>query len=186
MSAGDRDWSRQIGRAGRDLKGPNPLVVLWRWRWELLLPAALLTGTVRSIHIFGWPWTAATSLSVVVGVLCRAELRRWIRSRFWCVVTQHRLRTGFAEAWIQSRRGRLPMILWTFATPHGERIMVWCRAGTTMEDLLAERAVLLKACWGVHEMTITPHHRYPHVVYVDADRRPVARPVWPDERDDAT
>jgi hypothetical protein len=105
--------------------------------------------------------------------------RRLLIRRAWCIITPHRLRTGFAHAWIQSRRGRLPIILATTSQPFGERVALWCVAGTSAEDLLAARDVLMVACWAA-DLRIVRSQTYAHMVIVDLIRRAPDSPPDPE------
>jgi hypothetical protein len=103
---------------------------------------------------------------------------RWRETQtafLWRVVTPHRLRSGFAQAGVQSRRGRLPFIVRTTSEPFGERVTVWCPAGTSAEDFQSARALLRAACWAA-DVRIIPGQRHSHMVTVDVIRRgPVRR-----------
>ena len=105
--------------------------------------------------------------------------RRLLIKRAWCVITPHRLRTGCAHAWIQSRRGQLPIILFTTPQPFGERVTLWCVAGTSAADLIAARDVLIAACWAA-DIQIIRSRQHAHVVIVDVVRRPPDRPPAPE------
>ena len=93
----------EFGRAFVGVPRPNPVVVAWRWRYELCTAAtvALLAARVGPL------WTIASALAVAAAFAVLSPLQ----SRFWCIVTQHRLRTGLKQAWVFSRSGRLPMVL---------------------------------------------------------------------------
>ena len=65
----------------------------------------------------------------------------------WCVITPHRIRTGCTQAWVHTRDGHLPVVLYTVPAAFGERIWLWLRAGITTGDLEAARDVLRAACW---------------------------------------
>src|SRR5215207_1107975 len=129
-----RRANRMIATLHRALvppRRPNPVVVVWRWRYELTafagialavvaLPAAGTAGA-------GVAAVAASASLVVLGSW--PDGRRWIRARAWCVVTPHRVRTACAEAGIHSTRGRLPAVLSCSPRPHGERVVLWLPAG---------------------------------------------------------
>jgi hypothetical protein len=72
---------------------------------------------------------------------------------------------------VQTRRGRLPIILYTVPTDSGERVCVWCRAGITAADLIAARHVLAGACWAT-EVRVIPSPRYAHLVILEVIRNP--------------
>jgi hypothetical protein len=79
-----------------------------------------------------------------------------LRSRFWCIVTQHRLRTGLKQAWVFSRSGRLPMVLWTRPVREGEQVLVLLRAGMSAAELAEVAPVLAATCWA-REVRVDPH-----------------------------
>jgi len=138
----------EIGRAFVRLPRPNPLLVAWRWRYELVTAATLVLLTVR----VGALWTVLGGL--VVGAAF--AVFRPLRWRFWCIVSQHRVRTGFAQAWLHARAGRLPMILWTRPVREGEQLLVLLRPGLSAADLTAAAPVLAAACWA-REVRVEPH-----------------------------
>jgi len=122
---------------------PNPLLVGWRWRYELLLAGALAAGW----QLAGALWTVQCVLAVAMVTVSVPELRRRGRRRLWCVVTPHRVRTACKHAWVHSRTGRIPAVLWTRPAAEGEQLLLWCRPGTAAEDLEAARPALTTACW---------------------------------------
>jgi hypothetical protein len=154
---------------------PNPIVAAWRWRYELGLLTGLGFGSFAIVQALGVTWLIATWL--VLGAMFGVwpQGRRRLIQRAWCVITPHRLRTGCAHAWIQSRRGRLPIILFTTSQPFGERVTLWCVAGTTAEDLLAARDVLIASCWAA-DIRIVRSQNHAHIVVVDVIRRPPDQP----------
>lgn len=118
-------------------------------------PLVVGVGQDRSLGILGVaqrdPITQRADLDAAVvaaGALAALPaVRRLIRARFWCIVTPHRIRAGCAQEHIQTRRGRLPAVLWTSSRPHGERVLVWCRAGTAATDFDEVRDRLAAACF---------------------------------------
>ena len=156
---------------------PNPIVVGWRWRYELGLLAGL--GSFAIVQALGFVWLIATWIVLVAMFGGWPPGRRQLIRRAWCVITPHRLRTGCAHAWIQSRRGRLPIILFTTPQPFGERVTLWCVAGTSAEDLAAARDVLIAACWAA-DIRIIRSRNHAHLVIVDVIRRPLDRPPDPE------
>jgi hypothetical protein len=137
-----------FGRAFVRVRRPNPLVLAWRWRYELCAAAtaALLAARVGAL------WTVASALAVAAAVAVVPQLR-W---RFWCVVTQHRIRTGLTQAWVFSRSGRIPMVLWTRPVHEGEQLLLLLRPGLTAADLSAAAPVLAAACWA-REVVVVAH-----------------------------
>ena len=153
---------------------PNPIVLAWRWRYELGLLVGLGFGSFAIVQQ-GVAWLIATWLVLVAMFGAWPHGRRLLIRRAWCIITPHRLRTGCAHAWIQSRRGRLPIILFTTPQPFGERVTLWCVAGTTAVDLLAARDVLIAACWAA-DIQIVRSQSHAHIVIVDVIRRPPDQP----------
>jgi hypothetical protein len=107
------------------------------------------------------PW--ARALAVGAGLIAAAALwppaRQQLIARAWCIITPHRVRTGCAEAWIHSRRGKLPMVLLTTQQPFGERVHLWCRAGTSALDFESARPTLISACWARDiQVTVSLRH----------------------------
>ncbi|MFI7030712.1 hypothetical protein ACIBK1_18570 [Microbispora rosea] len=167
---------RLIERETSPVARPGPLVVLWRWRYE----ATLLVGGPAVVGVA--VRAAGPAVTIVAGslvgllVLLWPQARREVAGRFWCVVTPHRVRKACAEALIVSRRGKLPVILRTRPEPFGERLWVWCRAGTSPGDLERARDMIAAACWLAHEVRIARDPHRTSVVIVDVLRR-AGRPV---------
>ena len=163
---GARSLADQLVREGRTGHRPNPLLVLWRWRWEL--------GLVAAVAALGYYVAADVLLpaAAVVVALCAAVpvLRRLVRGRFWCVATQHRLRTGLHESDVRSWSGRTPAIVWTSATAVGERVWLVCPAGVDVARVAAAREELAAACWAT-DVAVDRHARYASVALVEVVRR---------------
>lgn len=159
---------------------PNPIVIAWRWRYELALTALLPLGLAALANAAG-TIVAATGLSVLAGLLTLwPTARRLLMTQTWRVITPHRIRTACTQAWIHSRAGKIPIILLTTAEPFGERVLVWCRAGTSIEDFESARGQLAAACWA-HEAALTRSKRFAQLVTIDVIRR--AAPCQPEKRD---
>ena len=147
----------------------NPVVATWRWRYELVATAA-----------FGAAWIALgiTAVAALTGGLTAALAltasfprgRTFLLARAWCIVTPHRIRTGCAQAWIHTRYGKLPFILWTRSRPSGERVYLWCRAGNSAADFSSARELLAVACMA-KDMNVSQHARYSHLIALDVIRR---------------
>jgi hypothetical protein len=164
-----------LERAMVPLARPNPVVLAWRWRYELgavavLVAAVLLAaprvGPLRTALLLAWP---------VAAVLAFPAVRRFAVRRLWCVLTPHRVRTGCAHAWIHSRTGKIPAVLWTAAVPAGERVTLWLRPGTTAEDLEAARDLLATACWA-RRVEVQRHPRRAQLAALVVVRHPAGRP----------
>ena len=152
---------------------PGIIALLWHWRYELGLVTGLAAVAVASGYMLGAAWLIAMAAMGVVlfaGALLWAPSRQRLVARAWCVITPHRVRTGCAHAWVQSRDGRLPVVLYTTPAGFGERVMLWCRAGVTAGDLEAAREILRAACWAADVRVVTSA-RYPHLVALEVIRR---------------
>jgi hypothetical protein len=161
---------------------PNPLVIAWRWRYEIGLAVFLAVAVIELRSAIGLWWGLAMIGAVSCAMAAWPTVRKCMVIRAWCVITPHRVRTGCAQAWIHSRRGKIPVVFYTTAEPFGERVYLWCRAGVAAEDLIAGRPLLAAACWAdtVH---VVRHDRFAHLVVLDVVRRPAAPPAedeWPD------
>ena len=159
-----------VEKALSSVTRPNPLVVGWRWRYELALMLALAAVTFVIVQTLGAIWLAVIVTAATATLVLWPAGRRLLIRRAWCIITPHRLRAGCAHSWIQSRYGKLPVILRTTAQPFGERVLLWCVAGISAEDLRGAREVLTAACWAT-DMRITASERHAHLVIVDVIRR---------------
>jgi hypothetical protein len=168
-----------FGRALSSVKRPNPVVIAWRWRYELALVLGLAGSTFGILQAYGVIWLAAAPTAATAAFGLWPPGRRLLVTRAWCVITPHRLRTGCANAWINSRYGRLPIILLTTAQPFGERVLLWCVAGISAEDIVAAREALIAACWAA-EIKVNRSDRHRQLVIVDVIRRPPSSPASPE------
>lgn len=116
----------------------------------------------------GWIWSLAV-MGITAVTFAWPDARYWLVARARCVITAHRVRTGCAQAWVQSRSGKLPIILLTTPRPCGERVYIWCRAGICLEDFQEASDILRSACWA-SDTYITSSTRYSHVVILDVIR----------------
>jgi hypothetical protein len=159
----------------------NPAVAAWRWRYEFVLAGALAVALAGLGLLVGLVTIAnvAGQLGVLSAIF--PGLRRYLAARFWCVVTPHRVRAGCVHAWIHSRYGKIPVILLTTRQPFGERVYLWCRAGTTASDFAAARELLATACWA-DDIRVWRGERYAQLVCLDVIRHPRGRaPGGPDQ-----
>jgi hypothetical protein len=163
---GNRAIADQLVRELGTGRRPGPLLLLWRWRWELALVAVLvaLTQLVR-------PEVLLPALGVTVALVAAVPvLRRLAAERFWCIATQHLLRSGLHESDVRSWSGRMPAIVWTSARRHGERVLLACPPGVDVARIAAARGELASACWAV-DVVVRPHHRYANLAVVEVVRR---------------
>jgi hypothetical protein len=167
----DTRMTTDLRRALIIVAPPNPVVAAWRWRYEIALLTALAASvTVAIISIGGWPTIGAVTVTTVT-VLFWPPARQLVVNRAWCIITTHRVRVGCAEAMIYSSRGKIPVIVWTAHQPFGERVLLWCRAGTSVDDFITSRVTLVSACWA-RDVAVLPDIRHPHLVTLDVIRRP--------------
>jgi hypothetical protein len=167
--------------AVREVRRPGPIGLAWNWRVELALLAAtagLSALIAASAGLIGLAAGAGAGLAAGAALLCWPPARKQIIARAWCVITPHRILAGCVNAWVQTRRGRLPIILSTVPTDAGERVQVWCRAGITHADLFAARDVLAGACWAT-EVRVIPSARHAHLVTLEVIRNPYPERTGP-------
>lgn len=155
--------------AVREVRRTGPIELAWHWRWELgtlIVTAGLSAVIAASLGVVWLAAAAGAGLAAIGTLLCWPPARHRIVARAWCVITSHRIRAGCANAWVQSRHGRLPIVLTTVPTGFGERVQLWCRAGITAADLFAARHVLAAACWAA-EVRVIPSARHAHLVTLE-------------------
>lgn len=156
---------RQVRRCG-------PIEFCWLWRGELGILAVTAGLSYLLAASLGLIWLAAfagAGLAAGGTLLCWPPARHRIIARAWCIVTPHRVRAGCVNAWVQTRGGRLPLVLCTVPTGYGERVQLWCRAGVTAADLFAAREVLAVACWAA-EVRVIANARHAHLVTLEVIR----------------
>jgi hypothetical protein len=161
-----------IEAALQSTRRPGPVEFGWHWRWELgiLVATGTLAGLIAaSFGLLALAVIAGAGLAALGLLLCwppaRGRMFAWAR----CVITPHRVRAGCARAWVQSRTGKLPFVLYTVPTECGERVQLWCPAGITAGDLFAARHVLAAACWAA-EVRVIAGLRHAHIVTLEIIR----------------
>jgi hypothetical protein len=167
----DTRMTTDLRRALVAVAPPNPLVAAWRWRYEIALLAGLAGSLTMAIISVGVLPTIAAVIVITLTVMCWPSARQLVSGRAWCIITAHRVRVGCAEAMIYSSRGKIPIILWTSHQPFGERVLLLCRAGTSIDDFITNRAILATACWA-QDVAVLRDIRHPHLVTLDVVRRP--------------
>lgn len=161
-----------VESALRAVPRPGIFALIWNWRYELGLTAGLAAAVLASGYALGAAWLIAIlalGLAALTGALAWSRSRQRLIARAWCVITPHRVRTGCRHAWVQTRDGRLPIVLYTTPTAFGERVTLWCRAGITCGDLEAARDILRAACWA-SDVRPVASARYAHVVVLEVIR----------------
>src|SRR5258708_11452444 len=159
----DREFA--LGRVAR----PSLLTVGWRWRYELLLSAAVPGAFWLLVHAIGAPFACVVITASLALVVASSSLRRLVTACAWCVITPHRVRTGMAQAWIHSRDGKMPFVLCTMRKPFGERVHLWCRAGTRAEDFVWAHPLIAAAC-RARQVGVLRSERFVHLVALDLIR----------------
>jgi hypothetical protein len=153
---------------------PNPLVYAWRWRYELILTAAMTTAVIAAARIPAAAWMLGGCAALIAVGALWPRSRRLLIARAWCVITPHRVRAGCAGAWIHSREGKLPAVLLTRHRPRGERVYLWCHAGTCAQDFESALKLLITACWA-QDIKVTTNDTRQQLVTLDVIRRPALK-----------
>jgi hypothetical protein len=157
------EWYPNLGEPPRRRRRRwvrNVVAAPWRWRWELGVPAGLevLAETTHPLVACGVVAAGA------VGVLA-AGPRRWMTSRAWGVLLQHRLRVGMSECDLTTWSGRLPAIVATRVVDRGVVMTVWTPPGLGVHDFRAAASNLAVACWAA-EVEVDRHPRFAQLVHV--------------------
>jgi hypothetical protein len=125
---------------------PGPITLAWRWRTEIALTVALVGLEYLLTKLMGFI-SGVLVIAAAAAVLCALPpTRNWIWRRGWCVFTRHRLYSVFRETWTTTRMGRLPLIMRVSPIDQGVRVVVWCRAGISVEGLHRIRREIRDAC----------------------------------------
>ncbi len=152
---------------------PNPALVLWRWRYETALVAGVAGVIAQTVAWVGALAASAllvtAALMIGAGLLMSRGLRRLVRAHAWRIITPHRIRVACRQARITSRGRKLPIVLLSRRRPYGERVLLWCRAGTAAADFIASRELLVTACWAA-DIRIIVDPRRNHLVTLEVVR----------------
>ena len=150
----------------------NPLLALYRWRYEigLLAVVVMLVQLGRTVH---WALPAVIVLCVVAVLIAWPPARRAVGDRMRSVVVQHRLRTAFRELALTTWAGRTPAIVWSAPCPEGLRVHVLCPAGIAAGDLQEVREQLAAACFAADVRVERDPRHATVVVLVIVTRVPV-------------
>ena len=119
--------------------------------------------SVAVARTLGVVWVVV-GLSAMVGTFS-PPWPDWLTPYAWQLITPHLLRSGLYHARIQNRSGRRPAIVRITRERFGERVRLWCPAGTSAEDLEAAAEVLRAACWAADIRVARDEHRS-HLVTV--------------------
>lgn len=179
-----------IETALRPVRRPGLIERVWCWRWEsgiLIALGALAWLIVAAVGVPGLFAAAGAGLAASIGLLCWPPTRHWIIARLWCIVTPHRIRAGCDNMWVQSRDGRLPIVLRCTPQYYGERVRIWLRTGLTIADVHAARDALAVACLAKEVRVIADSRRaylatLEVVRYTNTERTVPAVQGWPYSR----
>ncbi|NUT43423.1 MAG: hypothetical protein HOV86_25885 [Thermoactinospora sp.] len=141
------------------------LVVLWRWRTELLA-LVLLVMLVRAGQ-----WLPFAALGSVISMPVATRFgRSWVFGHFWCVFSRHRIQRTCMETTKHTTRGRIPLILWITPTASGEKALIMTRAGISAEEFQAYGPELAAACWA-RQVQVHRHRQYANLLVLEIVRR---------------
>lgn len=173
-----------------EARRPGLIELGWRWHRELAIVAGLasLAAFIAStVGLTGLAVAAGAGLATGAALLCLPPARQRLIAVAWCLITPHRVLAGCVNAWVQTRSGKLPIILATTPAAYGERVRIWLRAGLIAADLSAARDVLAAACWAA-EVRVIPSPGHAHLVTLEVVRsrhlervRPTPE-AWPSPR----
>jgi hypothetical protein len=151
---------------------PNPIMVIWRWRFELIGIGVMTLAGMALWRAYPAAVAAAVYVAscVFVWFACWPDGRRMVASRAWCVITPHRVRSAFARAGIYSTRRRLPAVLCCSPRSFGELVTLWLPAGLCPEDLQDADRTIAAACFATR-VRVVPHPKYAHIVTLEVIRR---------------
>ncbi len=143
--------------------------VAWRWRTELTLLAATLTGLWRLTLLITIIWASIILAALVLVLVAVPVTRRFTTRRFWCVLARHRLQRVCYETRMHTRAGRLPLVLWIRPTRAGVRAHVLCRAGICAQDFADNAPEIAAACYA-RAAQVTHNPNWSHLVTIDIMR----------------
>jgi hypothetical protein len=123
------------------------LRVIWWWSAEIAAAIGLVFGWIELAEHTTLGWRLGAVALIAVPAAAIAPARRRLIAVAWCFVTRHRIRTCFSEFIITNRTGSLPLILWAWPTPVGERIWIWLRPGLALDDIQQRLDLIAVACW---------------------------------------
>jgi hypothetical protein len=170
---------------------PGPITLAWRWRTEIALTVALVGLTYALARLMGFI-SSVLVIAATAAVLCAVPpTRRWMVRRGWCVFTRHRLYRVFQETWTTTRMGRLPLIMRVSPIDQGVRVVVWCRAGISVERLHRIRREIRDGCLAKEVYFQPPDPPFAHIEIIrngskpqDKARTPLPRPPSNEDSND--
>jgi hypothetical protein len=148
---------------------------IWRFRTELALLLAAVTGTAELAKAVTLCWAALILTTLAITVAVVPCTRRVVTRRAWCVLSRHRIQRACFETRMHTRSGRLPLVLRITPTQVGERALIWCRAGICAADFEAHVAEIAAACYA-RQARIEASQRWAQLVQLDIVRRDTLAP----------
>jgi hypothetical protein len=169
----DSKWEA-IALTGRGVR--RAAAVLWRWRTELGLIAAV--GLLRLVAGRYVPTLAAwlVTVSAIAGAVGWSWSRTLITGRLACARARRRLLAGMRETRVATSAGRLPLVLRSRATPAGERLILGLFPGQSAE-MLDARVEELRAAARAMDVSVTRDRLRADRVTVDVIRRDLLQPA---------
>jgi hypothetical protein len=143
-------------------------VHIWRWRYELILAAGLAVICAVVVNALGLP-LGIIAVSAMLGAFS-PPWPAWLTGMAWHVITPHRIRVGLAQAGVHNRKGIHPQVRMITSEEFGERVVLWCPAGTSAEDVYRASAILRTACWAA-DVRVRCDVQFSHIVTVYVIRR---------------
>lgn len=153
------ELARELIRPSR----PNPLVALYRWRYEVATVLFVPLTLVELAWAIGPLWLVVVLVCLASTVAHWPAARRFVLTHVRSVIVQHRLRAAFTQARVCSLAGRRPAIMWTTPREHETRVLLWCPAGVDVHTVRTQRQLLAAACFA-SEVEVTRHPRFAHLV----------------------
>ena len=168
----DSKWEA-LALTGRGVR--RTAAVLWRWRTELGLMAAVVL--VRLLVGRYVPASAAwlVTLSVAGAVGSWPRSRTLITGRLSCARARRRLLACMRETRVATSTGRLPLVLRSRATSAGERLVFGLFPGQSAE-MLDARVVELRAAARAMDVNVTRDRSRADRVTLDVIRRDLLQP----------
>jgi hypothetical protein len=161
-----RQGRDQLAELALELTRPrraNPVLALYRWRYEVTAAVALPLALVELGDAIGPGWLVVLLAGLVSTVWYWPAAHRFTRARVQSIVVQHRLRTAFARARVCTLDGKLPAILWTTPRDRRIRVVLACPAGVGVDRIRAQRRLLAAACFAT-DVDVARHPRFAHLV----------------------
>ena len=158
-----RVLARLIGLGAVRRRRPNPLLALYRWRYEIALLGVVATMAWLG-HARHWAIPVVALLVAALVLAAWPSVRRYVGLRCRSVVVQHRLRSAFHELCLTTWAGRMPAILWTAPRRGGLRVHLLCPAGIAARHFTEDvRDILASAC-DVPAVLVEPNRKHPTLV----------------------